>query len=189
MFDSLRAQLKELDGAKVVVGVQGEHGENFHGQTVSATDDLQKIAWVHEYGIDIDVTPKMRAWCHYNGIHLRADTTKIHIPERSFIRRAHAEGKDDLARLYASLIGKMIQGEVKPDEVLDALGKEAMTLTFSELGVDTKPVSPYTMEHRKASPNPTPLTDTGSLGNHITYRIEKQGGSGSATTFSAGGSG
>lgn len=44
------------------------------------------IAAVHEYGCTIKVTDKMRAYLHYQGIHLKASTQFIRIPERSYLR-------------------------------------------------------------------------------------------------------
>ena len=43
------------------------------------------IAAVHEFGCTIAVTPKMRAYLHHKGIHLKAETTHIHIPARPFL--------------------------------------------------------------------------------------------------------
>ncbi len=43
------------------------------------------IAAVHEFGCTIGVTPKMRAYLHYHGIHLKKSTTHIHIPARPFL--------------------------------------------------------------------------------------------------------
>ena len=44
------------------------------------------IAAVHEFGCTIGVTPKMRAYLHYIGIHLKATTQYIHIPARPYLR-------------------------------------------------------------------------------------------------------
>ena len=44
-----------------------------------------KYAAIHQFGGDINVTPKMRAYLHSQGIHLRKTTQKIHIPARPFI--------------------------------------------------------------------------------------------------------
>lgn len=178
MFSDLYRKLEELDGSHIIVGVQGEEGTNFHGQKVASDEEMQKIAWVHEYGIDIEVTPKMRAFLHRNGLHLKADTKKIHIPERSYIRKAQAEGKADFKKLYEKQIGRLLNEEITVDEVLEEMAKQALTETVAGLGDGSRPVSSYTMEHRKSSHNPTPLVDTGKLQNHITYRIEKGGGSG-----------
>ena len=48
--------------------------------------DTVQIAAVHEFGCTIKVTPEMRAYLHYQGIHLKTDTTHIHIPPRPFLR-------------------------------------------------------------------------------------------------------
>lgn len=44
------------------------------------------IAAVHEFGCTIPVTQKMRAYLHYQGIHLKASTQYINIPPRPFLR-------------------------------------------------------------------------------------------------------
>ena len=48
--------------------------------------DAVQIAAVHEFGCTIEVTPKMRAYLHYQGIHLKKETTHIYIPARPFLR-------------------------------------------------------------------------------------------------------
>ena len=50
------------------------------------TGEAGKIAAVHEFGCTIAVTPKMRAYLHGIGLHLRASTTHINIPPRPFLR-------------------------------------------------------------------------------------------------------
>ena len=64
-----------------------------------------RIARVHEFGKDIEVTPKMRAYLHSIGIHLNPKTTKIHIPERSFMRTTLAENERK--------IKKIVKGEMR----------------------------------------------------------------------------
>ena len=44
------------------------------------------IAAVHEFGCVIQVTPKMRAYLHYQGVHLKPSTQMIYIPPRPFLR-------------------------------------------------------------------------------------------------------
>ena len=71
----IATKLEGLKGRKVQVGVlQGDHAW---------------LAGIHEYGCDIPVTPKMRAFLHSQGLHLKESTTHIHIPERSFLRSGH----------------------------------------------------------------------------------------------------
>lgn len=59
----------------------------------------------HEFGAVIPVTDKMRAWLHANGLHLKATTTHITIPRRSFIadtidREETLAAYEELVRLY-----------------------------------------------------------------------------------------
>jgi hypothetical protein len=56
------------------------------GSRSSSGRDVADIAWVHEYGCTIRVTEKMRAYLHTQGMHLKASTQYINIPERSFLR-------------------------------------------------------------------------------------------------------
>ena len=61
------------------------------------------IAAVHEFGCTIGVTPKMRAYLHYNGVHLKASTKYIHIPARPFLRPVllgHEFTSDVVAKIY-----------------------------------------------------------------------------------------
>ena len=63
---------KTVGGDKVFIGVQDK--------------EEAKIAAIHEYGCTIPVTPKLRAYFHYQGIHLRSETVSLHIPPRKFLR-------------------------------------------------------------------------------------------------------
>lgn len=67
---------KVLDNDRVFIGVnrQTKNGK-----------DVANIAAVHEFGCVIKVTPKMRAYLHHNGLHLKKSTEYIHIPPRPFL--------------------------------------------------------------------------------------------------------
>jgi hypothetical protein len=43
---------------------------------------MRRLQRIQEYGAVIPVTPKMRAYLHYRGLHLRKDTNQIVIPAR-----------------------------------------------------------------------------------------------------------
>jgi hypothetical protein len=49
---------------------------------------LKQLSAIHEEGALIAVTPKMRAFLHYIGIHLKKDTTIIRIPPRPVRKKA-----------------------------------------------------------------------------------------------------
>ena len=70
-FPDMIKSLEALNGKKVNVGcIRG---------------DSQWLAAIHEYGCNIRVTSKMRAYLHHKGIHLKPTTTVIRIPERKFL--------------------------------------------------------------------------------------------------------
>ncbi len=58
------------------------------GVWVGYTGEVARLARIHEYGITIAVTDRMRGYLHAEGLHLRADTEAIVIPPRPFLRRA-----------------------------------------------------------------------------------------------------
>ncbi|MDR1021026.1 MAG: hypothetical protein LBL73_09735 [Synergistaceae bacterium] len=86
---------EEIDIDTVWVGVK-------KGSRSSSGGDLADIAWVHEYGALIEVTPKMRAYLHSQGLHLKPDTEYVVIPPRSFLRATLNDGefREGLARTY-----------------------------------------------------------------------------------------
>ena len=67
------------------------------------------IAAVHEYGCTIKVTPKMRAYLHYQGIHLKASTQFIVIPPRPFLRSVLLSNdfKAKVTEIYIQAIERM----------------------------------------------------------------------------------
>ena len=67
------------------------------------------IAAVHEYGCTIRVTPKMRAYLHYQGVHLKPSTQMIYIPARPFLRPVlnSSDFKAKVAEVYIQAIERM----------------------------------------------------------------------------------
>lgn len=174
-FDMMGKNLNDMNGASLVVGVQSEAGENFHGDTISADEKTLKIARAHEYGVDIKVTPEMRNALHYIGIHLKKDTTHIHIPERSYIRRAFEEGKVSFDKTVKDTIDNFYDGKIGEDEFMEMLGRQAVTDLVGAMGTDTEPISDIAKKQRKKSKSSTPLTDTGHLKKHVTFRVVRGG--------------
>ena len=75
-------------------------------KTANGGADQANIAAVHEFGCTIAVTPKMRAYLHYEGIHLKAATQYIHIPARPFLRPIFNsnEFRENIAKIYLMAI-------------------------------------------------------------------------------------
>jgi len=68
------------------------------------TKDDVNIAPVHEYGAIISVTPKMRAYLHSIGIHLKPSTKTITIPPRPFVEPAFQENLKNFEKNYLKAI-------------------------------------------------------------------------------------
>lgn len=90
-----------IDENTIFVGV--------HRKAADGTD----VAAVHEYGVRIKVTPKMRAYLHARGLHLKKTTTEIFIPARPFVRPAYEDFKDKgiPKKLFAEVVEKTLKGE------------------------------------------------------------------------------
>lgn len=151
--------LQKLNGKKIKVGVFGDDGS-----------DLVMIARVHEYGCEIPVTPKMRAWFAANGYPLRKETTVIRIPERSFLRSGYDENIDTISKKIEEMVPDVIAADVDPKEFMDAIGMEFAGLIQKKMrDLKDPPNSQMTIE-RKGSDNP--LIDTGRLVGSIRHIVE-----------------
>ena len=176
----IRGELAKLKTLKITVGVQADAGTNIHGKSVVADDTLIMIAGVHEYGITIKMTDKMRRYLGAMG--LFSDDGKseskggqkgyVNIPERSFIRKAYDTGKSVIDKTAKEAFADMMQGNIDAKGVAEAIGKAAVEATVGIMGADAKPIIEFSAEQRKQSTSGAPLHDTGNLLNHITYKIE-----------------
>lgn len=131
-------------------------------------------AWlvgIHEYGLDIEVTPKMRAYLHGQGLHLKESTTHIHIPERSFIRGGYDNGRDKVARYAARMMAQVAEGKLSADAFIKAVG---ITLqdAIREYAIDLNDPAnhPFTIEQKGSS---NPLIDSGDMTGSISWREAK----------------
>jgi hypothetical protein len=151
--------LQKLNGKKIKVGVFGDDGS-----------DLVMIARVHEYGCEIPVTQKMRAWFAANGYPLKKETTLIRIPERSFLRSGYDENIDTISKKIEEMVPDVIAADVDPKVFMDAIGMEFAGLIQKKMrDLKDPPNSQMTIE-RKGSSNP--LIDTGRLAGSIRHEVE-----------------
>lgn len=128
------------------------------------------LAGIHEYGCRIKVTPKMRAFLHYQGLHLKPTTTEIVIPERSFLRAGHDDNVDRIIKQTERAIGQVIAGKMSVDDMLDLYGEQMATAIKTYIrNMKTPANHPYTVEQKGSS---NPLVDTGGLIESITYKKE-----------------
>lgn len=155
-FPKMEASLKGLNGKKVNVGVfGGEHAW---------------LAGIHEYGCNITVTDKMRAYLHRQGLHLKPTTTTIHIPERSFLRSGHDAHIDEILDKIDKVIPTLADGEMDSDELCEIVGQ----LLSSKIKDFAKELSepekhPFTLQQNGNKTNP--LYDTGDMIGSIDYEV------------------
>lgn len=152
----LRA-LNKIGGTNIKVGLFGG-------------GDIVMIGAVHEYGVDINVTPKMRAWFAYQGYPLKKDTTVIHIPERSFLRSGFDENIEEITRKVESLLPNVLEDGISADAFMDMVGLEFAGLIQKKLRDLRDPANSSMTTERKGSTNP--LIDTGRLVGAISHKVE-----------------
>lgn len=148
--------VRELKGRKVNVGVlEGEHAW---------------LAAIHEYGCTIPVTPKMRAFLHHKGLHLKATTTEIKIPERSFLRAGYDENIADVLKRTKVLEADVSEGTMTVEQFLKEVGL-LLSSAIKDYATELKdpPNHSFTVEQKGSS---NPLWDTGQMIRGITYEVE-----------------
>lgn len=157
-------QLEHLESKRLEVGV-------FKGKKHPDADiDLVDLAKVHEYGVTIEVTPKMRAYLHSIGLHLRDDTTHIRIPERSFIRAGWDNNKADVEKRIERFLPQVFELNVNTDIFIEMVGKEVEgRLKKFLVKLRHPPNASFTVQ-RKGSSNP--LVDTGALLDSISHKVK-----------------
>lgn len=153
-FPSMKRKLEAISGSAVEVGVlQGESAW---------------LASIHEYGCDIPVTEKMRAYLHGQGLHLKDTTTHIHIPERAFLRTGYDKSRDDVMKKAKLLLAEVASGRMSESAFFKAVGTELASAIKDYATELSAPANhPFTVD-RKGSSNP--LVDTGDMIGGITWR-------------------
>lgn len=147
------ATTKTVEGRKVQVG---------------AASNNAWLAGIHEYGCRIKVTPKMRAFLHHQGLHLKDSTTEIVIPERSFLRTGHDQNVDRIIKQTERALGQVLAGKMTVDDMLDLYGQQMATAIKKYMrDLSDPPNHPYTVDQKGSS---NPLVDTGQLIESIIWR-------------------
>lgn len=156
-FPSMKKAVEALNGKKVSVGVL--KGES------------QWLASIHEYGCKIPVTPKMRAFLHSQGIHLKKSTKVITIPERSFLRAGFDEHHEDVLDSAERALPQVLDGKMSADQYLDNVGL-MLSSKIKEYAIDMKdpPKSGATLQMNPGFTNP--LIQTGDMVGGITWEVE-----------------
>lgn len=152
--------LSDLKSKKIKIGIFG-----------AEDSQVLMIATVQEFGVDIQITPKMRAWLHGNGLHVKDSTREIHIPERSFIRASYDENKNKIDRFIKDSMNELLSFSITTDTFFNRIGQYLVGITQDYLTeLSTPPNHPFTLE-RKA-PKSNPLINSGRMRQSITWKVE-----------------
>jgi phage gpG-like protein len=155
LMPQIADNLKYLNDHAVEIGVMGG-------------GEIQMRAFVNEYGMDIDVTDKMRKYLHSVGLHLKADTKKIHIPERSFFNST-LEDKKAVGRAI-DRITPAISGDITGKMALDRMGETLASEMGDKIKSNIAPSNhPFTVSRKKSRKT---LADTGDLARAITHEVK-----------------
>lgn len=156
-FPKMQKEIELADGTAVEVGVL--KGES------------KWLASIHEYGCDIPVTDKMRKYLAWQGLHLKKTTTRIHIPERSFLRTGYDQNRAAVAGKAAKVMADVSAGKMTAKSMYQAVGIELSSkIKDYARDLDGPANHPFTID-RKGSSNP--LVDTGDMIGGITWRKAK----------------
>ena len=154
-FPEMESTLQAIDGKNITVGVKGEQAW---------------LASIHEYGCRIKITPKMRAWLHRNGFHVKDTTTEIVIPERSFLRSGFDESHLKAVEKAERVLPLVIGGNMSEEQLYELVG------TLLRDGIKDYAVSlnapakhPFTLERNGGKENP--LVDSGDMINSIEFEV------------------
>lgn len=151
-LDSLTRQARDLDGSGVRTGFWNQ-------------GDLEMIAGVHEFGADIPVTPRMRKWFAAQGYPLKASTTVIKIPERSFIRAGYDENEPEFVAFVEKTLHDALETGIPKNRVMDMLAL-MFKGKIQEFMRDLKEPALSDMT-KEMSGRSNPLVDSGQLVGNI----------------------
>lgn len=143
VWRELRARLKVHGRAQshVQVGVLGDSGTHHSGFS------MVELAAVHEFG-----------------------SPAAGIPERSFIRSALRDRKDEMTKLLTGVAKRIIDNKMTIDQGLGQLGLWAATAIKKQIiGQDIPPPLKASTVAKKGSSKP--LVDTGQLLGAISWKV------------------
>lgn len=166
----LLKRIERLSNKAMQIGIfQDGDGGKVHDEDGESDATILQIANVHEFGLKITVTDKMRNYLHYIGIHLKPDTKDINIPERSFIRKAFDEQQSNMGAVIDKLFTKYIDGQIDYDVCMDSIGEYLVGLVKLTIkNMDSPPNAQITIDRKGSS---GVLVDTGKLIDSITYKV------------------
>lgn len=153
---ALQRELNALNSKRVEVGIfQGEQAW---------------LAGIHEFGCNITVTPRMRAYLHRRGLHLKESTTHIYIPERSFLRTGFDTNRATVMEKAQRMAVDVATGRMSADACCDGVGLElSSAIKDYAVGLNSPANHSFTVANKGSS---NPLIDSGDMVGSITWRVK-----------------
>ena len=120
------------------------------------------LGWVHEYGVTINVTEKQRRYLHAIGLHLKATTQTITIPERAPVRITLLNNASSIGSAIFETIDKQrVKKTWKKIEWQKHFGKIIIDMIERTIEGGLFPENhPFTLSRKEGN---TPLMDKGKL--------------------------
>jgi len=152
---------KKIKGIKIKVGLFGSG---------DASQNVAARGAVHEWGIEIPVTDKMRAFLRTIDIHLKASTTKITIPQRAFMRGAFDGNMRNLERFIQTQYTLFVMDKISMKIFLNRIGVEHTAQIKDSITKGSwTPNHPKTVQNKGSS---KPLINKGVMVNSVKHKIE-----------------
>lgn len=161
----LKATVRKINSTKAGVGYIT--GGDYAGGKITN----KGLARVHEYGVNIFVTDKMRRFLSaVLDLHLKRSTTHIHIPERSFLRNGSKKAKPRLVAKTRTTIVPTLLGERSAHSLYEELGEELRDEIQTYARALMSPSNhPKTIEQKGFN---NPLIETGGMIEAIEVIVE-----------------
>ncbi len=166
------ASLRDMAEHEVEIGIFGDEAEQPVGDSSITMRDLAVI--LHE-GCEIRVTPKMRAYLHSMGLHLRADTKAIHIRPRPYLDPILDDIEAAGHRILQAGIDQAIAnpGVILSQETWHRVGETVIGMIRKSMIDLREPANhPFTIK-MKGSTNP--LVDHGHLQRAVVEEVRRKG--------------
>jgi hypothetical protein len=173
------AELKKLDGAQVLVGIQSE-----------ADSQLKKIAVIHEYGSRewtvtrkqayfmarrlMNIDPEAEPERFWGTVHALTGK-KMKIAERSYLRSTFDENRPRLQAAMGKVVDAVTSGQLGAQAALDQFGLQVTRLVQKKITGGIAPGNAALTIALKRGQN-TPLINSGRFVNSIRHKTKLKGG-------------
>lgn len=158
--------MKEITSFEIHVGILGD-------EIREDGKSLMMVAYVNEFGWQIEVTEPMRKYLAATGLHLKPETTHINIPERSYIRGGYDANKAKMANIVDELLEQVVLMEISVTQFQNQVGQYCVKFIQEFMTDLSSPAKhPYTIDRNGGKTNP--LIASSELRQKITYKVVKK---------------